>query len=107
MAATKGKSLFGYPTNAGGKVIDVVPVAGSASYVSGTGQTFAYTAQYRSIDMLIGSVSISGTYRIECQTATYGQQRVWKLRWIVISTGIEAANGNLSAETVQLAVIAS
>lgn len=107
MAATKGQSLFGYPAPAGGKVIDVMPIAGPTTYTPGLGQLFNYTAQYRSVDWVGGGVSVSGLYNVIAKPAAYGQQKVWRLRWILISNGLESGNVDLSGETVQLAVIAS
>lgn len=91
--------VTGYPASAGGKAIAVGTLTGPASYLNGTGQLFN-DAPARSIDWLDGSVSVSGTYRVIAKPQSPNHPQNWYFRWIVIATGLEAANTtNLSAET--------
>jgi hypothetical protein len=52
-----------------------------------------------------GNIDTSGTYEVAWQSVNTGVTG-WRLRWFVVSTGAEVANGvNLSAYTVKLAAL--
>jgi hypothetical protein len=93
--------LHGYPATLGGKVLCVGTLTGPTSYVTGTsgGQVFADSSA-RSIDYAEGSITQSGIYRVYAQPQIVSGAQRWFFRWIVISSGLEAASAaNLSGET--------
>ena len=88
----------------GGKTMDTVDWVGPASYVNGTGELIAPTAFGCFSNLLYadGSLSQSGNFQAVCQPVNSGYTQ-WRLRWFVVSTGLEVANGvNLAAETAKL-----
>jgi hypothetical protein len=91
----------------GGHYYSPLDYAGSASYVQGGDSIGATSFGFNSsIQTLIGSVSHSGTYRVDPRPLTSGIQTQWQLVWIVVATGLEVAGAvNLSGETVRLSAI--
>jgi hypothetical protein len=111
MAATNPpvNRLAGYPCSAGGKVINLVKVVGSGAYVKGTGQTIQDNSA-RSVDWVGCAWTVSGTYFVTGQPVAIGQgQTKWILRWFYLNSDVmtEVANGDYSAQTVQIPMIES
>jgi hypothetical protein len=124
------KVLDGYPQSWGDKRVSVFYHTGPVLYVPVVVATPVTTgdpvtdveAGLRYIEYLYGGVSDNGQYRVEAipgggnpsqaqgagQGGTVGApQRTWRLRWFVVSTGVEAAAVDLSARTVRLMAIGS
>lgn len=93
----------GYPDRIGKRFAFAGYGVGPASYNSTTKDVFALPGYQNYVDVLHGAVSVSGTYIIRPIPTTVGNRNVWKISWIVLATGVEAANAtNLSAEKVVL-----
>ena len=125
------KVLEGFPQSWGAKRVSVfyhngpvlyVPVVVATPVTTGDPVTDVETGM-RYIEWLSGGVSENGQYRVEvipgggnpsqAQAAGVGggtvgaPQRTWRLRWIVVATGVEAAAVDLSARSVRLLAIGS
>ena len=97
----------------GGRQFNAIDYKGPTSYVNtGVGSTSGDTIGHRmfgfenTIQAIIdASLDQTGTYQVVDQPMQNGVTS-WRLRWFVVSTGAEVANGtNLSAFTVKLAAI--
>ena len=98
----------------GGKQYATMDYAGSTSYSNtGVGTTSGDTmapSLFGFFNTILtpfgsGNVDQSGTYQVFWQSQQNGLTP-WRLRWVVLATGAEVANGtNLSTFTVKLAAI--
>lgn len=94
--------LKGYPDRIGKRFAFVGYGSGPASYVTG-GDTVTLGAFQNYIDWMGDATSISDTYFLRAIPSAVGPRATWEMKWFVISTGNEVANGvNLSAEQVQV-----
>ena len=81
----------------GGHKTNVVDWTGPASYTTGAGETID-PAPFGFVEIMfaVGSVSVSGTYRLDCQPnnagVTVGSVQ-WVARYIVEATGAEYTGG--------------
>jgi hypothetical protein len=113
MAVGSAKYVNGFADTFGGHLFNAIDYSGPTSYVNtGVGTTSGDTISHRmfgfenTIETIIGaSVSQSGNFQAVDQVVQNGVGP-WRIRWFVIATGAEVANGiNLSGETVRLAAI--
>lgn len=109
------KQIAGFADVFGGKNFNAVDYSGSKSY-NNTGvqatsgdlldpKAFGF---FNDIISIIGDgIDQTGTYQVTGQTINGGVTQ-WRLRWFVVSTGAEVANGvNLSGFTVRVSAIGS
>ena|SRR5947209_2962652 len=106
----------------GGHGVFLCNYTGPASYFNGGGagnlngeiidsvgaltELGAANTPLRNIDAIIGSNTVSGTFRVEASPSAAGPVRRWFIRWYVIDTAVAVANAvNLSAETAILTII--
>lgn len=83
----------------GQKKMTVFIGTGPASYVA-TGDPLSLVA-FPHLDLAIGGLTVSGTYRVEFQPSVAGPRANWNAIWTVVATGVPvAAATNLSAESV-------
>lgn len=96
-----------WPNLVGRKQAFVGSGTGPALYVLG-GDVVTLTGYNTYIDALNNSTSLSGTYNLRAIPSIAGPRAVWKLQWIVFSTGLEvAANTVLSGESAVVSGFAS
>lgn len=105
------KALPGYQTVMGNKGVHCLDHNGPASYpapgVPNNGERVT-AAQFglRCIDSIDASVGQDGLHQVVGQPEGLGQNVTWRLRWIVISTGLEVANAvDLSLKSVRLFIV--
>lgn len=109
------RPLDGYPAAHGPQLVSVFPHKGPASYtqivvVTDTGdKAQGSEAGLKYFDYMVGGLTDSGTFRVECIPINPSTQQVgapartYLLRWVVVATGVEvAALFNLGAEFVRL-----
>lgn len=118
------RPLDGYPTSFGSSRASVFPHQGPVLYdpvvegvapalATGGDLVEAVTAGMKYFDFVVGGLSDSGAYRVEtapvaesgdpANPSKLGQpSTTYRLRWVVVATGAEAAAIDLSAEVVRL-----
>jgi len=112
------RPLDGFPTSWGSTRASIFPHAGPASYVqivvstSAGDKALASEAGLKYFDFLVGGLTDSGTYRVECipigpSTSIQGAPAInYLLRWVVVATGAEVAGAvGLSAQVVRLLAV--
>jgi hypothetical protein len=108
------KQIAGFQDVFGGKNFNTVDYSGPTSYFGGAGSAGgdkldpkAFGA-FNDIIAVIGTSSDqTGTYFVHPRPVNNGVTQ-WYLRWFVVSTGVEAANGtNLSGFTLKISIIGS
>lgn len=113
MSVGAGNTVFGFADVFGGHQFNTIDYSGPTAYNNtGNQATSGDTLSHRmfgfenTIECIICvTIDQTGTYEVIQQPKNNGVTG-WYLRWFVVSTGVEVANGvNLSAFTVKLAAI--
>lgn len=117
------RPLDGYPTPWGSSLASVMGVVGPSSYTQITpgsppavatgGQTIdARDFGLKYFDYVVAGLSDSGAYRVECipgdrsGNGPKGATDTYTLRWVVVSSGAEAAAmADLDAEVVRVLAV--
>lgn len=113
------RPLDGYPTSFGNQRASIAGVVGPTLYApvvpgatpSGGQIIEAVAFGLKFFDFVIGGLSDSGTYYVQAApvTPTVGAPQnsagpTYRLQWIVVSSGLQAAAIDLDAETVRIMV---
>lgn len=114
MTIGTASTVFGFADVFGGHMFNTIDYTGPASYTNtGVGATSGDSPlSHRmfgfenTIECIIDvSIDQTGTYFAQDQPVNNGVTS-WRLRWFVLSTGAEVANGvNLSGITIKVAAI--
>lgn len=118
------RPLDGYPTSWGSSRASVFPHAGPTLYqrvnlgspstvpVSDGDTVEAVEAGMKYFDIVLGSLTDSSLYEVQSipvaqsDEMSGAQTTTYKLRWVVVATGAEVADGvDLSAEIVRLLAV--
>lgn len=122
------RPMSDYPAAWGGQRASVFPHQGPASYTqivdgvapanaTGGNLVEAVEAGMKYFDYVVGGLSDTGTYRVECIPVTASgviaspsqlaqPSTTYRLRWVVVATGAEAAAMvDLDAEIVRLLAV--
>ena len=106
MAVAKVSNVLpGYPTKWGQKIAQIVDWTGPTLYAAGGMTLLASDLAMGGIDIVLGGVSQSGTYRAEGRAIGTGTRASIKIMVFVIATGLEAGAIHLDAEIFRLCFI--